>query len=278
MSDDEALKQLNRSGFPFQLKVEHDVRESSRKGHAWEVASREHPWSTTESSGFIDIVLQQSTFRLAIECKRVKADDARQLRWLFLIPDLDAVEVSRASSFEVESDIGARIWDDVQVFPFSYESGFCVLQGDDPRRQPLLESLAKEVLESTEGLAQEELSAHKSIQHRHIRLFLFPMIVTNAKIAICRFDPSRIDLRDGTLGSGDAEILEVPFIRFRKSLATEFPDGAFYTLEGASRARERTVFVVNASCLTDVLGKWDMKRMSDRMYAIERLVKGERSE
>lgn len=41
MADDNgALKQVNRSGFPFQLKVEHEVR-SSEQSHHWSVASRE---------------------------------------------------------------------------------------------------------------------------------------------------------------------------------------------------------------------------------------------
>ena len=74
----ETLKQLNRSGFPFQLKVEDDIR-AAEQDHKWYVASRE------------------------------------QL-------------VVKASAFEVEADLGARIWDDVRLLPDSLESHFCVLQ------------------------------------------------------------------------------------------------------------------------------------------------------
>jgi hypothetical protein len=102
--------------------------------------------------------------------------------------------------------------------------------------------------------------------------------VTNAKIIICRFDPERVGLDHGTLNAEDGEILEVPFIRFRKSLATGFPEGVFYTLDGANRARERTILVVNATHLIDVLKEWKMDRLQpDGMYAIERLLMNARN-
>ncbi len=169
MAIEDTLKQFNKSGFPFQLKVENAVR-ATEQIHHWSVANREHPWATEAKSGFIDLVLkhnQFSTFRMVVECKRLKADDARQLQWLFLIPDLTSPQAAKASCLEVESNINALIWDDVRVWPTSYESEFCILQGDDPKRQPLLETLAKDLLEQTEGLAQEEISVQKSIELGH---------------------------------------------------------------------------------------------------------------
>jgi hypothetical protein len=226
-----------------------------------------------------------STYRLIIECKRVKADDATQLQWLFLVEEARADSVVRASSFQVEADIEVRVWDDVRVMPASLESQFCVLKGDEPRRASLLESLAKGLLDSTEGLAQEEVNMAESIRNSeqnprglYVRLFLFPMIITNAKIAVCRFNPSRVKLDHGMLEPDDAEIFEVPMIRFRKSLATDFPEGVFYTLDGANKARERTVLVVNAEHLTDILQKWQMGTMPDRPYAIERLARKARDQ
>jgi hypothetical protein len=38
--DIDALKQVNRSGFPFQLKVEGDIR-AMEQSHHWSIASRE---------------------------------------------------------------------------------------------------------------------------------------------------------------------------------------------------------------------------------------------
>jgi hypothetical protein len=161
--DTNALKQVNRSGFPFQLKVEHDIRATEQR-HKWSVASREHPWTSPEgNSGFIDIVLKSSGACLVIECKRVRADDASQLQWLFLVEEAKSDLTGEASSFYVEAALDVRGWNDVRISPYSLESQFCVLQGDEPRRS-LLENLAKGLLQSTEGLAQEEISVYQSIK------------------------------------------------------------------------------------------------------------------
>lgn len=278
-SQDETLKQINRSGFPFQLRVEHEIL-ATQPEHGWSVASREHPWVSAEqaASGFIDIVLQHNphtTFRLVIECKRMKADDARQLRWVFLLPDQELKETALASCFEVlanrtriqsEGDSGnestwedVRVWEDVSLTPNSLQSEFCILQSDDSRRQPILESLAAEVLESVEGIAQEEISVAKTHDFgSSLRLFIFPVIVTNAELAVCRFNSDRIAINDGTLDSKDVEISTVPFIRFRKSLATAFPQEMVLELGEANQARQRTVFIVNASSLPEFLKGWQL--------------------
>ena len=286
-NEDEALKQVNRSGFPFQLRVEAEVRSSSER-HDWSVASREHPWVNpqTSSFGFIDLVLehkQYSTFRMVIECKRVKADDARQLRWVFLLPDHELKPTEIATCLEVEGRANThiqpppltdiRLWDNVRSVPASLQSEFCVLPNDEQRRQPILESLSVEVLESVEGLAQEEVSIVKSNGPPYIlRLFIFPVIVTNAEIAVCRFTAKMVNIEDGTLSASNAEISSVPFIRFRKSLATGFPDRSVRDLQSASRARERTVFVVNAACISDFLSGWQVNPL-DAMdgFAIQRI-------
>jgi len=147
----------------------------------------------------------------------------------------------------------------VNVSPASLESQFCVLPGDEPRRY-LLEVLARDLLSATEGLAEEEVALAKSVKDNrlHVRLFLFPVIITNAKLAVCRFDPNSVDLATGILNENNAEIFEVPMIRFRKSLETKFPQGMFSTLEATNRARERSVLVVNANHVTEILKDWQV--------------------
>ena len=104
-NQDETLKHIWKSGFPFQLRVEDEVR-STHSTHNWSIATREHAWTNkeTESSGFIDLVLKHDhfvTYRMVIECKRVKADDQRQLKWLFLVPEGEKQEKQLASCLEV---------------------------------------------------------------------------------------------------------------------------------------------------------------------------------
>ena len=288
-SQDDSLKQINRSGFPFQLRVEQEVTATNHTHH-WSVESREHAWTNPEDgrSGFIDIVLkheQYTTFRLVTECKRIKADDNRQLRWLFLLPDQDTKETTLASCLEVVGRMNKtgearlwedfRVWDSVNLAPPSLESEFCILTSDEQRRQPILEGLATEVLESIEGLAQEEINIAKSqTPASSTKLFIFPVIVTNAEITVCQFKPELIKIEDGTLDAKSAEIFAVPFIRFRKSLATNFPEGEYYDLRTANKARERTVFVVNAASISQFLSGWQVSPLDTfDGYAVRRLTR-----
>lgn len=272
-TNEETIKQLNRSGFPFQLRVEHEIR-ATQSQHGWEVASREHPWRSLdhESSGFIDLALRHEfarTDRLVIECKRIKSDDSRQLQWLFLLPDQELTPTRGASCLELAGCFDQvsgltewnefRLWDNAQVLPASLESEFCVLSGDDPKRQPILEALCAEVLESIEGLAQEEVRIAQTGGSRGVLRFLFPAIVTNANLTVCQFKSSDVKITDGTLDLNTVKLHDVPFIRFRKSLATEFPKGKFDTLKDAYRARERTVFIVNAEGLPVFLKGWTVE-------------------
>lgn len=288
MDTENALKQTNKSGFPFQLKVVNEIMRT-RPEHGWRVASKEHGWSSTGFAGFIDIVLVHDhflTFRLVIECKKIRSEDARQLRWMFLLPETGPLPTKVASCLEVdgrgtrlESGINAgvydwydlRVWDNVRLKPESHESGFCILSGDEPSRQPLLERLAGELLESVEGLAEEEIRIRKSSEQNHLRLFIFPAVVTNAELVTGSFDPADVKIRDGTIDIEQIEFTTVPFIRFRKSLATNFPKGEFQGLEDANKARERTIFVVNAACLSEFLKDWELKPLHNQ-YAIQRVL------
>ncbi len=133
------------------------------------------------------------------------------------------------------------------------------------------------VLESIEGLAEEEMNIAKSKgSNSHTRLFIFPAIVTNAEIAVYRFDPANIKINDGTLDVGYLEIQIVPFIRFRKSLATGFPQGSYSDLQLANRARERTVFVANAEYLNEFLKGRHLTPMDSFYgYAIQKLIRND---
>lgn len=159
-NQDETLKHIWKSGFPFQLRVEDEIK-TTHSTHHWSIATREHPWTNkeTESSGFIDLVLQHDdfvTYKMVIECKRVKSDDRRQLQWLFLVPEKEKKETQLASCFEVGgtttfsakiggTDLGetgwdhVQIWDKINVLPQSFESSICVLPSDDSKRQTILE-------------------------------------------------------------------------------------------------------------------------------------------
>lgn len=283
---DETLKQINKSGFPFQLRIQQEIR-ASHSEHGWELASREHPWRdpNSESSGFIDLTLHHTKYlddRLVIECKRVRTDDSRQLQWIFLLPDEGWRPTSQASCFEVGGGfkqlvgttkwIERRLWGNVRVSPDSLESEFCILSTDDSKRQPILEALCGDVLESVEGLAQEEVRIEQSQSSDGFLRFIFPVIVTNASLTACHFNSGDVEITDGTLNAKAIKLNRVPFIRFRKSLATQFPDGKFVALKDAHRARERSVYIVNAEGLLEFLKGWAVQG-APREFAIDEFAK-----
>ena len=82
----------------------------------------------------------------------------------------------------------------VTVVPSSLESEFCILTGDDSKKQPLLESRCEELLESVEGLTEEEVAKQRSQRIDHVHLFVFPAIVTDAKIMACQFKAKDVQL------------------------------------------------------------------------------------
>ncbi len=101
---------------------------------------------------------------------------------------------ARAAARNTRSKQHQSIWDDVNVVPSSLESEFCILTGDDSKKQPLLESRCEELLESVEGLTEEEVAKQRSQRIDHVRLFVFPAIVTDAKIMACQFKAKDVQL------------------------------------------------------------------------------------
>jgi hypothetical protein len=291
---DQTVKQLSLSGFPFQLRVEREVL-MSESNHGWRIINREHAWSSRDQAGFIDLVLQHSqlsTVRLLVECKRQRAGVSEVPHWLFLVPDGQQTQTDLVRCLSMEasgvqkgdgegtpstpprgltlfaSDITsvmARIWDDVRVTPISFQSEFCVMFNDSSRgRQPMLETICAELLNSIDGLADEEIRIMGAPgADRMVRAFYFPVVVTNAELKVCQFNTESISLADGVIPVENCQIDTVPFIRFRKSMAVpQTADLPPSSLEMANRERERTVFIVNASRLSEFLCNWSVKPLN----------------
>jgi len=248
---DSLLNIVNSSGFPFQISVAHLIRrtQSQREGK-WGVVATEHHWRhpTTSADGFVDIVLLSGIGRMVIECKRTT--DAH---WIFLVPD-GRMDMRRARLFwsHVNQESPSLTdWSDFTIIPQSPEAAFCTLRGQGPSDQPMLERVSNLLLASTEALAAQEieLGPHRSFGPARV---YFPVIVTNAILQVCSFDPSSIDLSTGHLP--DAAFQEVPFIRFRKPFSSAFsPQAVPTTIEETNALADRTIFVANATHLPQIL-------------------------
>jgi len=268
MTNSEALKIANDSGFPLQIAVERQVSDTSWQ-HGWAVRYVEHAWSNEldQKSGFIDIVLQgrnRSTF-LVVECKRV-----REATWLFMHSKGESNSRRHAKSWVSHAIAGGQFkhfgWHDMAVDPSSPEAIYCAMRGQSASdRTSLLERVGGELVSATEALANEERDL-RPLSSNSIR-FYFNVIVTTADLKIVKFDPRAISLADGTLPDGQIE--DVPFVRFRKQLATraeKLTPEDFKNQHDVAYAKQNTVFVVRAEALVQFLNEFEVPSDSVRQF------------
>jgi hypothetical protein len=247
---------VNASGFAFQLGIEHVVRDARETG--WNVATRENPWrhSDSRTAGFADLVLQKGWATLVLECKRTRPE----ANWVFLVPSSeggDSRSVTCAWTDWALRGGGLAGFAEVEFYPASPVSGFCVVRGHGENDSPMLERICGTLLDATEAIAHEQLQIdqHVDRERRRLRVYV-PLVVTNATLSLCGFDPAAVSLSEGRIA--DAAWQSVPFIRFHKGLRTHLldPPSRGNSLRDTLRARERSVFVVSAPHLVDFLRAW----------------------
>jgi hypothetical protein len=246
MKSADLRKLLDSSGFPFQKRVEAEVREKSTE---WEILTTEHPWTDprTGNPSFIDIILHVGAYRLIIECKRVQDGE-----WIFLVDpgEMAAIRCGWIQHEPNKTDI--RGWWDAFSQPASSQGDTCIIRSQE-EKAPLLERIASTLVVACDTVAGEFVSCGN---HGLATPFvLIPMIVTNARLYVTTLTSEDISLETGK-SLNDPEFEEVEMVRFRKPLTTSItqfdrPD----SIEKMNENRERTVLVVNSGSLMNVLSK-----------------------
>ncbi|MDP1892923.1 MAG: hypothetical protein Q8K87_02130, partial [Hydrogenophaga sp.] len=242
--------EVNSSGFPLQIAIK-NVVDATSSLHGWSTVFTEHAWKHPgdQDSGFIDLVLKNSskTQILLLECKRVKST-----QWHFLVEN-NKPDRRHAKSFVFRANgenINRFEWLDLTMSPSTPESSFCVIPGTGQDvKKTLIERASGELLSSCEALAHED--RRLMLKDRDTYKIYSNAIVTTATLYVCKFDPKDISIGNGEINN--PEFLEVPYIRFRKQLLTSYSAPDIYAVFGdreLSRAKESTIFVVNAAHLT----------------------------
>jgi len=241
----------NASGYLFQLKIENTVKTSRLQPH-WTVDAHEHPWSHPETGeeGFIDLILtpvRGRNIKMVVECKRVKDGT-----WLFLLPDEKAGLTSFFTCPWVYKGSDRRDiagWDKFEVHPATLQSEFCCIRGSGEKEPPFLERLSRKLLRAIESVVNEECRPD-SEPAASMAIVFVPIIVTTARLAICRFDPNSVSVTKGILPDEGASFEVVPFLRFTKSLEARPGD--------MSRAGQQSVFVITGSELETFLANFEL--------------------
>jgi len=243
---------VNSSGFPLQIRIENLVKEHSDLG--WQVLTREHSWFNPENNygSFIDLVLEKPSSKtfLTLECKRVKDSS-----WIFLREEHSSPKRRHVKTWVAAyicGQRGLRGWIDSTGYPETPESEFCVVAGQDSKSKTMLERIGAELIEATEAFAEQDCEYHKD-QTDFTRIFV-PVIVTTAKLQICKFDFKDVSLTTGEIDKSEVET--VPYLRFRKQLSNRsyqarFKHGVNY--REIDRVKENTIFIVNSNHVVDFL-------------------------
>lgn len=254
MSDKSAaIRLLNASGYAFQLAVESVVANCAYADVV--VASREHPWrhEHLQKSGFIDLIVEKGMTRLVVECKRTT-----NAQWLFLVPDPTDVDVGEFHclwSMYFEPNVPAWDWGRELLSPKSATSQFCCVRGSGEGQVAAIDRIGAELVYATEALAHEERNRISEEMAAPFPMRYIPVIVTNADLAIARFDPRNVDVTSGRLE--DCEVIPVDMVRYRKALDPVFVGSrreAKSTRE-SNRLSQRSLVVVSASSLPVLLEK-----------------------
>ncbi len=232
------IKAVDKSGFPFQLAVERELRALGQR-YAWEV-SREVPIGDR----FADIVLRRPNLLAVVECKRVDGE-----RWHFLVPRGSSGNVARCmvewhnpravkSRHIVAFPLSKVFCSECTMSEGSYEASICVL----PKKGAVasLEALSRDLLETT-----HKLGDLFGLRYDATPTYVVPVVVTNAELSICEYDPTTLDIKSGHLG--EVGFNPADFVRFRKTLVSRRSNEYVWqrgSLDAWTSDRQRTVFVV----------------------------------
>jgi hypothetical protein len=257
---------VNQSGFPLQVGLT-DLIQKSTDQHGWKVRFTEHSWKNDldKESGFIDIVIEDRhcTSIMLIECKRVLDSS-----WIFIVPKSKLMPRRHVKAWVtrfVGKEFKHIFWADLSLSPSSFETEFCVVPGQDSKSKPMLERVAADIVSATEALALAERDCQAQLKDS-LKMY-FSVIVTTAKLQVCSFEPGKVSLSDGKVA--ETEFVEVPYIRFRKQLSTRPTLIPLYSVRGFHelvRAKEHTVFVVNAQALTEFLTDFEVDESALRNF------------
>lgn len=257
------LKLVNDSGYPFQLYIKEIIKEAS-SFHGWEVISSEHCWKNhnTGKEGFIDIVLEsydvyQHQYKAVIECKRTQ--DAN---WIFITNNRQSYQSQDFSILHgiVDKTRNITIADYLNFFvnPPARESSFCIVRGQEDKTT-MLERLCTHLIDSLECLLSQDLSLKQNnINELLSELLFIPIIVTNANLVTCDFNPSMVNPSNGKLELENVKLEAVNYIKFKKTLSSQFKAYPTSTnnqheLAMFNQTFERTVFIVKSTEIINFL-------------------------
>lgn len=239
------LGQVNRSGFPFQIGVEDEIRRLGQRHEPWTVVGTEIPWD----GGFIDVVARRHEAIAVLECKRVDEQD-----WIFLVPS-NASKTIRATWNFYDSRAGipgstGMYFGEFTLAADSHEASLCALSKKKNTGNVTLERTCQELIRASQAIAD-----FPQLQHRTEIEIQIPIVVTTARLKVCRYNARQVDPAEGIIRPESAFFEEVPYIRFRKAFQSlaEARMTSPEPLENLAKSCQHTVLVCNGEGIASLL-------------------------
>jgi hypothetical protein len=241
------FESLKSSGFPFQTAIARIIADTQ----PYHIETEEFPWQDhTGKDQFVDLIASNEAWTLVIECKKTRKENLT-----FLKPDahssdrhwiMRCVFTTQVQDLTPHFDLNYGDW---SVRPLSHESTYCVVstseKGTDQR---LLERDARQLVRASDAYADATRNSRRPPQHfMNLRPYI-PLIVTNARLFVATYHPREISLDTGQFSADPANVVSVPWVRFRKAFTSE-PGGDY---------GGRSVLIVNADSLKQLLGVLDV--------------------
>jgi hypothetical protein len=216
----------------------------------WEIASTEHPWSDPETGqlGATDIVLTSHQVALVVECRK-----QRDVEWVFFVPKAQSRLVERA----IVKDTTNENWVRLKFSPPSEEAEFCQIRADGDAKTPE-RWIATALLPAVESIAADLRQMESKPPHQGRQWAVIPVVVTNAPLWVCRFDPASVDLSTGQSPNEDLDLERVDLVRFRRTFLHRSIHRPYISqLSARADAHTHTVLVISASTLVETLRAFD---------------------
>ena len=237
------ISALLASGFPFQTAI----AEVAQQVPSCNLVAEEFPWrDDTGTDRFLDLIVAKYDFIVTIECKKTQKEIFTFLQSTAVL-EKDEMR-SRCLYLQQIPDVTKRLelfCSEWQIKPKSQESAFCVVStSDSGKDQRMLEKDAQLLIRATDAFGRYVKEERKpQLEWDQV---IVPLIVTNAKLFVAKYNPSDVSLETGQLPipptPPQPDISPIEWVRFRKAFTSSEKDRG-----------HRTVFVVAANSLKKFL-------------------------
>jgi len=262
---------LNIHGTFFERKCQNIVHQAK----AWEIQETNYPVTYGGANSNLDIwaLRGKNTHQhlvLPIECKKNNPDF---INWIFfrqpshrpVFSSMQMLGVQRqpvgGNSWEVSREL-QRIHHDLSIADEARETkgDYQKIRLQDRTRttNTAITDAATQIAIATQALMRQEQSIYEENRPPYTQLFIFPTIVTTAKLFVCEFQDADVNLSTGVIALNKPKLVPCPYLIFDYSVppALQLLPKAInlsYTTDTLKKLARMPIFVVHSNAFPTFL-------------------------